>query len=438
MPKHKKKDRQSLAGRRSLAPGQGGDAVGAAAGAPDLDDEDTDGMSVASIAGSDVPAQDEAAEGADAETVGDEERLVDMVERLGEKRAESRIKTLTAMVSLLRCSVLHLPPTWSHLFTLTSGLERCARKGQGIERVLAIDAFSLLCLQLDADELTQDMAEFKQLLLNILTDKSGAELRVRAAACSALALGTFVSPQTDSGRLSEMLANFEAIFSASGHKGDGSVPVHSSEVCDLHESAIDAWCLLFTFAGQDLVRAALQKQMRKFTEILESGDVDLRILAGQAIALIYEGAWDTQGEGFRPPRLPDLKETVHQLSIDGAKSRAKVDRRRQRANFRDIFAYITTGEFSNQEVKLGQSGEVLILDDWTAKIRYHFFSQVLQQGTNTHMEQNSFVRQVFGLGPPVLKVPAADLAAAECRKLSDAACCRRMRNFSNRIATPTD
>ncbi|PAA71910.1 hypothetical protein BOX15_Mlig034143g1, partial [Macrostomum lignano] len=158
------------------------------------------------------------------------------------------IKTLTAMVSLLRCSVLHLPPTWSHLFTLTSGLERCARKGQGIERVLAIDAFSLLCLQLDADELTQDMAEFKQAAVEHSHRQSGAELRVRAAACSALALGTFVSPQTDSGRLSEMLANFEAIFSASGHKGDGSVPVHSSEVCDLHESAIDAWCLLFTFA----------------------------------------------------------------------------------------------------------------------------------------------------------------------------------------------
>uniref|UniRef100_A0A1I8IRP0 IFRD domain-containing protein n=1 Tax=Macrostomum lignano TaxID=282301 RepID=A0A1I8IRP0_9PLAT len=371
-------------------------------------------MSVASIAGSDVPAQDDAAEGADAETVGDEERLIDMVERLGEKRAESRIKTLTAMVSLLRCSVLHLPPTWSHLFTLTSGLERCARKGQGIER-------------LDADELTQDMAEFKQLLLNILTDKSGAELRVRAAACSALALGTFVSPQTDSGRLSEMLANFEAIFSASGHKGDGSVPVHSSEVCDLHESAIDAWCLLFTFAGQDLVRAALQKQMRKFTEILESGDVDLRILAGRRVPAAA-------------PAGPQKRQSISCQST-APKVAPKLTGAASAPISGDIFAYITTGEFSNQEVKL--KSRTSLARCWTtgrrtAKIRYHFFSQVLQQGTNTHMEQNSFVRQVFGLGPPgqCSRYPAADLAAAECRKLRRRCLLQANEKFLKRIATP--
>lgn len=84
--------------------------------------------------------------------------------------------------------------------------------------------------------------------------------------------------------------------------------------------------------------------------------MDLRIGAGEAIALIYEGArqydenfgYDTStydedgdsddGRTARPnDEMDELCDKLHQLATDSHKYRAKKDRKQQRSSFRDIF-----------------------------------------------------------------------------------------------------
>lgn len=84
-------------------------------------------------------------------------------------------------------------------------------------------------------------------------------------------------------------------------------------------------------------------------QLLDSTDVDVRIGAGEAIALIYEGArqfdedfgFDTSSEGGEAigPTLDQVDELclkLKQLATDSNKYRAKKDRKQQRSSFRDI------------------------------------------------------------------------------------------------------
>ena len=82
--------------------------------------------------------------------------------------------------------------------------------------------------------------------------------------------------------------------------------------------------------------------------LLDSTDVDVRIGAGEAIALIYEGArqydedfgFDVSSDGGEAsPTLDQVDELclkLRQLATDSNKYRAKKDRKQQRSSFRDI------------------------------------------------------------------------------------------------------
>ena len=90
--------------------------------------------------------------------------------------------------------------------------------------------------------------------------------------------------------------------------------------------------------------------------MLDSTDVDLRIGAGEAIALIYEGARQFDEDfGFevasededgadgnqvavthQTEEMDELCDKLRQLATDSHKYRAKKDRKQQRSSFRDI------------------------------------------------------------------------------------------------------
>lgn len=88
-------------------------------------------------------------------------------------------------------------------------------------------------------------------------------------------------------------------------------------------------------------------------QLLDSTDVDLRIGAGEAIALIYEGARQFDEDfGFdvgdeddaevasHPSHIDELCDKLKQLATDAHKYRAKKDRKAQRSSFRDILRAI--------------------------------------------------------------------------------------------------
>merc|ERR1712241_790794 len=161
--------------------------------------------------------------------------------------------------------------------------------------------------------------------------------------------------------------------------------------------------------------------IKKLQLLLLSSDVEVRITAGEAIALILEFAYQYDEE-FLPDGLDSLIESLKQLATDSTKSRSKKDRKEQRSSFRDILRGVEEGDPPSEKVKFGQ--EVLFLDSWYKKLQYDWFCKVLGSGMNLHLSSNMMVREIFELPPPL---PAFDQAMSS--KMS-----KTERNAANQLA----
>lgn len=78
--------------------------------------------------------------------------------------------------------------------------------------------------------------------------------------------------------------------------------------------------------------------------LLNSAHLDVRLSAGEALALIYESGRDCY-EDFGENLEVDLLESLRQMATDSHKYRAKKDRKQQRATFRDILHFIEVSFF---------------------------------------------------------------------------------------------
>ena len=56
-----------------------------------------------------------------------------------------------------------------------------------------------------------------------------------------------------------------------------------------------------------------------------------------------------------------------------------------------------------EEVKVSLQ-ETLLLETWSDRVRYGALKEILGPSTSLHLQQNLFVREIFGLGPPPLKI----------------------------------
>lgn len=79
--------------------------------------------------------------------------------------------------------------------------------------------------------------------------------------------------------------------------------------------------------------------MDKLSELLESPHLDVRMAAGEALALVYESGRE-ENLSFEEDFALEIADTLKQLATDSHKYRAKKDRKQQRATFRDILQFI--------------------------------------------------------------------------------------------------
>jgi hypothetical protein len=170
----------------------------------------------------------------------------------------------------------------------------------------------------------------------------------------------------------------------------------------------------------------LYSHVPRLVRLLDSADVDLRIGAGEAIAVIYEGArFFDEDFGFAISSLPEEGESteqvastavdvdlddlcfkLRQLATDSHKYRAKKDRKQQRSSFRDILRAVEENEAPDIRVKFGR--ETLDIDSWARKHQYDSFCHLLGSGMNLHLTHNELVREIFGLGAPLLQDQAVN------------------------------
>ena len=243
-------------------------------------------------------------------------------------------------------------------------VERSLKKGKSSEAEAGAKLGTLLSLQLeDCEEIFRQL---KPLLLQMLLDKTTSPA-IRASVANTLASTCFLGGG-DIAEVVSIMAALETVFSPAASRPD-----QPAEVSALQAAAVSGWSLLLSLLSHGDAHRLANTTINKFSGLLLSSDVDLRINGGEAIALVLEFAYQYDEE-FVPDNLEQLIQSLKQLATDSTKSRSKKDRKEQRHSFRDILRTVEDAEPPNEKVKFGQ--EVLYLDSWDRKLQYEWFAKV--------------------------------------------------------------
>ncbi|KAG8227543.1 hypothetical protein J437_LFUL008415 [Ladona fulva] len=353
-----------------------------------------------------------------------EEKLKESIDGINQKSAQGRTSSLE---SVSKAFVQKFIPDFilDRRLTLTDGIERCLRKGRGAEQASAANLAALLCVQLGGGDecgLGGDGAggsanqAFRDLrpVLTILATDNAASYPARAKCCMALGLCSFVS----NGELQdvvELMCTLENIFWLAA---SSSVQASNPEAAVLYSSALSAWALLLTLMSPHDVYSLMGRQMDRLVLLLSSSYLDVRIAAGEAIAVATELGRAYDADFTIGPKDCDddenLLATLHELATDSHKYRAKKDRKQQRSSFRDILHFVEEGIPPDVQVKFGQ--EMLLLDSWCRKKQYDAFCQVLGPGMNLHLTENYLLREIFKLGERVTLLNGAMYKASKLER----------------------
>ncbi|XP_072310933.1 interferon-related developmental regulator 1 [Eucyclogobius newberryi] len=282
--------------------------------------------------------------------------------------------------------------------TITDSIERCLKKGKGEEQRAAASLACLLCIQLGSGiESEEVLKTLKSVFKTILADGS-ANIQARQAVATSLGLCTLVA-EDDILDVFSTMECFESLFTRSYAKGDGTFPSVNPQTSQLYTNALLSWALLLTICSGSQLKEVIRKHMLKLPGLLESDDVNMRIAAGETIALLFELARDLDAD-FETDNYNELCDKLSALATDCNKHRAKNDKRKQRSVFRDVLKAVEDGDFQMETIRFGT--ERMTIDSWVRKRMYDTFREFVGSGMNYHLQANDFIRDVFELGPPIL------------------------------------
>lgn len=337
-----------------------------------------------------------------------EDGIRECIDGLCEKSQQTRINSLTLLSKTLSMKYIY-DFLMNIKFTVVEYLTRCLKKGKGDEQALAAQCISHLCIQLgeDSENIFEDLRET---FLYMLNDQS-TPVKTRQKCAHTLAICSFVACR-DITVIKQIMASLEQVFRASYLKGE-KCATQNTAISSFHCSALSAWTLLLSIAPDSCIQEMTESYLSKIIGLLESPDVELRIVAGETIALMYELQRGIDEE-FEGENMSNLCESLKHLATDGSKHRAKKDRRQQRSTFRDVLRSIEEFEYPAAMIKIGS--ECLYLDSWARKKQYDSFCQLLGSGTHQHFQVNLLLRDVFDLGAPPLVVDSPNQRARKMTK----------------------
>lgn len=169
-------------------------------------------------------------------------------------------------------------------------------------------------------------------------------------------------------------------------QGDNSPSAATVENSVVHSSALSAWGLLLTLVpSTDVVSLIETKQIlpsiKHLMGLLESAHLEVRMTAGETIALLLE-CGRGHDEEFLEEYLDEIIEKTKELSTDSQKFRAKRDRKQQRSTFRDVLHYLEEDVLPEMNIKFGSTHnkEQLTLDTWAVHHQYNALCSALGSG----------------------------------------------------------
>lgn len=352
-------------------------------------------------------------EGGEAGEDGSQEdfqyKLKGFIDSTVDKSAKTRQGALDGLKTAMATKLLY-EFILERRMTITDSIERCLKKGKGEEQRAAASLACLLCIQLGSGiESEEVFKSLKPIFKNILSDGT-ANIQARQAVATSLGLCTLVA-EDDILDVYATMRSFESLFTRSYAREDGGRPALSPQTSLLHTNALLSWALLLTICSASQLKDVIRRHLPKLPRLLESEDVNMRIAAGETIALLFELARDMDPE-FESDQWEPLCVKLSSLATDCNKHRAKTDKRKQRSVFRDVLRAVEEGQFQPETIRFGT--ERMTIDSWVRKRTYDTFREFVGSGMNYHLQANEFIRDVFELGPPML----VDQATLKAMKIS--------------------
>lgn len=335
-----------------------------------------------------------------------EDQLVEAFDNLTAKSAKTRLVAFETIRKALSQRYL-VEFIYMRKVTILDTINRSIKRSKGQDLGHAATLISLVCATIGPEPETDPMfSELISQLLVLLADQTiSADVRTKCA--RSIGVCTYIIGVA--GYLEQVMDRLYEIFCASCAKGDGTMPNPSEPLATLHATCLQAWALLLTALNTSSPAIAIElveEQMDKITELLDSPHLDMKIAAGETLAVMYEliksQNSDVTGEDF-----DDLCDKFRELTTDTQKSRGKKDLRQQRSNFREILATIEEDEPPTLTVKFGR--ERLTLESWSRRRQYDTFCDTFGTGINHQLAENEVIRDIFGLGDvlPQMDTPRA-------------------------------
>ncbi|VDL85444.1 unnamed protein product [Schistocephalus solidus] len=328
-------------------------------------------------------------------------KLAIAVDALCEKRPELRISALEALIKTFRTNYIFLDDSWNYYDTFLSGLESILKKGKQQEQTLAAECLAISSALSTPFDVRSLVPRFQSLLETKLADVSIAST-FRGACANALSALVFFGNFDDYSSIKSMMKVFEGIFRGSCLKGDGKAPTNPPPVCTMHCACIRAWGLIYTIIPSFDAKTIGVDIMPCLLSLLQTSSLEVRIAAGDLVALVYERIRQEVDPDYRGPHFHQLVQLLTDLATDGTKAKSKVDLKKQRQTFRDVLNFLKASDMPfEQNIQVG--AERLEITSCLQNYHYQALCQLLAYGLNSHLLQNELVRSVFDMGPPVTK-----------------------------------
>lgn len=338
-----------------------------------------------------------------------EYKLKGFIDLTLDKSAKTRQAALESLRSALASKLLS-EFLLERRMTLTDSIERSLKKGKSDEQRAAAALASVLCIQLGPGIESEEVLKTLGPILKKIICDGTASIQARQTCATCFGVCCFIATD-DITELYAALDCLESLFSKAGLKEKDALVLGSGPSSGLPVSALLAWALLLTICPASELKKRLETHFHKLPSLLSSDDVNMRIAAGETLALLLELARGMESD-FLYEDMESLTEMLRALATDGNKHRAKVDKRKQRSVFRDVLRAVEDRDFPTETVKFGP--ERMYIDCWVKKHTYDTFREVLGSGLQYHLQANEFLRHVFELGPPVM----LDAATLKTMKIS--------------------
>jgi len=319
-----------------------------------------------------------------------EEKLREAMDLASQKSAQGRTMALESMCTAFLKKFI---PDFveDRRMTLTDLVERALKKGKSCEQIAAARLAVLICIQLGGSPSGEEVIkDLKSVFVTLMSDPS-AGMKIRASAAAALGDCTFLVSQPED--FEAIMSSLEKIFL---QKTGANAP---EDFYGLQTAALSAWTLLYTLLPPSRAFESLENHLDMFETMLESPNVELRIATGEAVAVLFEGAYD-HDEDAATDLAELLVPKLQELSKDCHKYRSKKDRKEQKSSFRDILKTVEDGDEYFERVAFSKR-ETLEITSWAMKKQYDQMCKVLASGMNLHLCENELIRGIFGLGAPL-------------------------------------